>query len=197
MIAEHQPRSLPTVIVLAAGSGSRFRASGGQTHKLAAQLGERNVLEHVLAAVRASGLPWHLVAQGEGGPGMGDSIAAGVRNTANAQGWLMLPGDLALVQSASILAVAHALADADTTRVVLPFFDGKQGHPVGFARSCGDALQALGGDKGASPIVREARSQNQVLELVLDDVGIVTDIDTLDDLQHAQALLQSRNSPPD
>ncbi|MEG0224963.1 MAG: nucleotidyltransferase family protein, partial [Comamonas sp.] len=41
----------PVVVVLAAGQGQRFRASGAQTGKLQAQLHGRSVLEHTLAAV--------------------------------------------------------------------------------------------------------------------------------------------------
>ena len=70
----------PAVLVLASGRGERFAASGGMVHKLRAALGDKTVLEHTLAAVRASGLPWHL--EDAGHPGMGDSIAAAVRATA-------------------------------------------------------------------------------------------------------------------
>nr|HRM00151.1 NTP transferase domain-containing protein [Acidovorax sp.] len=64
----------PHVLVLASGKGQRFAASGGTVHKLRAPLCGLTVLEHTLAAVRASGLPWHL--EDAGHPGMGDSIAA-------------------------------------------------------------------------------------------------------------------------
>jgi molybdenum cofactor cytidylyltransferase len=52
---------LPTVIVLAAGKGERFKASGATQDKLQSLLDGQAVREHVLAAVRASGLPWHVV----------------------------------------------------------------------------------------------------------------------------------------
>ena len=77
------------VLVLASGRGERFVASGGKGSKLQAQLAGRPVLEHTLAAVRASGLRLHV--EDAGHPGMGDSIAAGVRATADADGWLVLP----------------------------------------------------------------------------------------------------------
>ena len=75
---------LPCVLVLASGRGERFLASGGSTHKLAALLDGRPVLEHVLAAVRASGLPWHLERAAHAG--MGDSIAAAVAATSQSAG---------------------------------------------------------------------------------------------------------------
>ncbi|MDB5732286.1 MAG: hypothetical protein JWQ03_2181, partial [Variovorax sp.] len=95
---------LPVVLVLASGRGERFRASGGTLHKLQAPLAGRAVLERTLDAVRASGLPWHL--EDAGHPGMGDSIAAAVRATAEAGGWLVLPGDLPLVRSATLRQLA-------------------------------------------------------------------------------------------
>jgi CTP:molybdopterin cytidylyltransferase MocA len=78
----------PSIIVLASGRGERFVASGGQGSKLQALLGGKPVLERTLAAVRESGLPWHL--EDAGHAGMGDSIAAGVRATQDAGGWLIL-----------------------------------------------------------------------------------------------------------
>ena len=71
----------PVVIVLAAGRGERFAASGGATHKLQALLAGKRVIDHVLDAVKASGLPYHVVTADPARPGMGDSIAAGVRAT--------------------------------------------------------------------------------------------------------------------
>src|SRR5688572_6597570 len=93
----------PTVLVLASGRGERFAASGGGTHKLQALLAGKPVLQHTLDAVAASGLPWHV--EDAGHDGMGDTIAAAVRATPDAAGWLILPGDLPLVQGATLRAV--------------------------------------------------------------------------------------------
>lgn len=173
----------PVVLVLASGRGERFRASGGQGSKLQALLAGRPVLAHTLDAVRASGLPWHV--EDAGHPGMGDSIAAGVRATADAAGWLVLPGDLPLVRPQSLQAVAAALQQAS---VVVPVHEGSRGHPVGFRREHREALQALTGTEGAAAIVRA----HPPLRLELDDIGVVTDIDTLDDLARAERLLAVR-----
>ena len=180
------PLPPPTVLVLASGRGERFTASGGRVHKLQAMLGDQTVLQHTLAAVRASGLPWHL--EDIGHPGMGDSIAAAVRATADAQGWLVLPGDLPLIQTATLRQVAQALQQH---AVVVPVFQtqgGPRGHPVGFARSCREALLALKGNQGAAPVLRTFGAT----ELIVNDVGTVTDIDTLQDLERASALLAGR-----
>lgn len=176
--------SPPVVLILASGRGDRYIASGGTTHKLHARLGSKTVLQHTLDAVRSSGLPWHI--EDAGHPGMGDSIAAAVRaaqkSSPQASGWLVLPGDLPLIQSSTLLAVAHALSGAD---VVVPYYRGLRGHPVGFSACCGVELRALKGDLGASTVVRT----HQHLELHIDDVGSVTDIDTVNDLRAAECLL--------
>ncbi len=174
---------LPTVIVLASGRGERFAASGGAVHKLQAVLGHKRVLQHTLDAVIASGLPWHL--ERSGLAGMGDSIACAVHCSAQAAGWLILPGDLPLVQSATLRAVADALREHE---VVVPVYQGRRGHPVGFSARCALQLQQLKGDQGAASVVRRYAA----FELALNDLGCVTDIDTLGDLQAAERWLGAR-----
>ena len=72
------------------------------------------VREHTLAAVQASGLPWHVVEPAHTAhmdqPGMGDSIATGVCACAQAAGSLILLADLPPIQPATLRAVAGARA---------------------------------------------------------------------------------------
>ena len=179
--------SLPTVLVLASGRGARFAASGGTVHKLQADLVGKPVLQHTLDAVRASGLPWHL--EDVGHAGMGDSIAAAVRATSAAAGWLILPGDLPLVQPDTL----RQIASAAPSPVLVPVHQGQRGHPVRFAAECGPELVNLTGEKGAARVLLAYAATNSVAFLAVDDVGIVTDIDTLDDLRRAHALLADRS----
>lgn len=181
--------SAPVVIILAAGRGERFLASGATTHKLEALLGSQPVLEHVIKAVEASGLAWHLVRPEGGTRGMGESISLGVHATAGAPGWLILPADLPLIQPASLQRVAEGLKEKP---VVVPRYRQQQGHPVGFRSEYRAGLMALSGDLGAREIVRAARQQSDVMDLSLADYGIVHDIDTLADLRTAQGLRKER-----
>ena len=179
----------PTVLILASGRGERFLASGGTTHKLAASLGvgmyKKTVLQHTIDAVKASGLPYHV--EDAGHPGMGNSIAAAVRQTQHAHGWLVLPADLPLIQPGTLLRVAAALQTAD---VVQPVFeqDGEQlrGHPVGFGVVCKDKLLKLEGNKGAAGVL----IAYSAIKLIVNDVGIITDIDTVEDLAKAEEILR-------
>ncbi|MBK6651689.1 MAG: nucleotidyltransferase family protein [Betaproteobacteria bacterium] len=180
------PNQLPTVLVLASGKGARFLASGGQGHKLHALLNGKSVLERTLDAVRASGLPWHL--EDAGHPGMGDSIAAAVRATSGANGWLILPGDLPLVQPETLFAVATALKAGG---IVVPVHacatKPERGHPVGFPVQYREALLALSGDKGAVGILRQADCK----ELPVNDPGVVADVDTVEALEQLSERLRS------
>lgn len=179
---------LPVVIVLAAGRGERFAASGGAVHKLQALLAGRRVIDHVLHAVKASGLPHYVVEADASRPGMGDSIAAGVKATPDANGWLILPADLPLIRGETLLAMALAPPAA----VSVPLFEGQRGHPVRFAASCGPELLNLKGNSGAAHILRTQAANNSVAYVEVDDCGVVTDVDTLEDLRRAEALLAKR-----
>lgn len=173
----------PTVIVLAAGQGSRFKASGGLGSKLDALLQGQKVLEHVLKAVAQANLAFYLVTEAEG-PGMGDSIAQGVRMTPDASGWLILPGDLPLISANTLTQVANHLSQGAHS-VVVPFKAGQRGHPVGFRRAYFADLAQLTGEQGAAAIVKKAHARGQVLKLSVEDPGCIQDIDTLEDLQCA------------
>ena len=181
---------LPVVIVLAAGRGERFAASGGTVHKLDALLAGKRVLDHVLDAVRGSGLPYHVVRPGSPDAGMGDSIAAGVRATLDASGWLILPADLPLVRSETL----RAMALAPPCAVTVPRYQGQRGHPVRFDAACRADLLNLKGNQGAAPVLLAQAAMNSITFVDLDDAGCVTDIDTLDDLRRAEAQIVQRQN---
>lgn len=172
--------ALPTVLLLASGKGERFNASGGLGNKLQAVLAGKTVLQRTLESVQASGLRWHV--EDAGHPGMGDSIAAAVRATRDAAGWLILPADLPLIAPRTLLELAQASPLAD---VLVPVCGGQRGHPVRFSRRCGDALARLQGHAGAASVV----AQFQAVPWPVSDAGCVTDIDTLDDLIRVRAMM--------
>lgn len=173
----------PCVLILAAGAGRRFRAAGGAGHKLDALLDGRPVLAHVQDAVARSGLRWHL----ERGPhaGMGDAIAAAVRATADADGWLVLPADLPLVEPGTLRQVAEA---APPDRPARACWQGRQGHPVRFPAAWRERLLALRGEQGAAPLLRA----EGCLAVPVDDPGCVLDVDTPADLAALEALSRAR-----
>ncbi len=187
----------PVVVVLAAGRGSRFDGSG---HKLTQPLHDRSVLATTLSRVIQSGLPSVLVTTAElvdeareliaqhdivvlpsteTQRGMARSIVAGVSARADAPGWLILPADMPLVRPESLRTVAQALPGH---ACVVPYFQGRRGHPVAFSAELFSELMALTGDEGARRLLM--RYPAQAIELA--DSGILIDIDTQDDLRRAR-----------
>jgi molybdenum cofactor cytidylyltransferase len=187
----------PVVVVLAAGKGSRFAAP---SHKLAQTMGATTVLGATLARVIESQLPLVVVttaglaadaarvvatrdvlvlSEVEAARGMGHSIAAGVAERADADGWLVLPADMPLVQPATLRAVARELP---SHAVVFAQHGGRRGHPVGFSAELFSELVVLTGDEGARRLL--ARYPAHGVEV--GDPGILMDIDTVDDLAAAR-----------
>jgi molybdenum cofactor cytidylyltransferase len=197
-------------VLLAAGRGHRFRDSGGGD-KLLAQIDGRPVAcracDALVAAcdavvavlrpdtpdaladrLRSAGAT--LVVAQDADLGMGHSLAAGARAAtperpgAAAQALLVLPADLAWIRADSVRAVADA-ARADgpgevAARIVVPVLrDGRQGHPVAFGGAHAGALARLRGDRGARALL----DAHPVVRIVVDDPGILRDVDTLPDLE--------------
>lgn len=190
-------RARPAVIVLAAGKGSRFL---GADHKLAQRLGSATVLATTLRTAVSTQLPVVVVttaafadvarrsvaardvvvlpdvgAPGVEGLGMGTSIAAGVVARPDAGGWLILPGDMPMVQTATLHAVAEQL---DQHAVVYAQHHGRRGHPVGFGAELYSELAALTGDEGARRLV----ARYPAFGIEVDDPGVLIDVDTEADL---------------
>ncbi|MFM2069695.1 MAG: hypothetical protein RLZZ584_4604 [Pseudomonadota bacterium] len=191
----------PVIVVLAAGRGSRF---GGTTHKLAQPFGSASVLVATIGTALSSGLPTVVVTTAGlvstvqpvvaardivllppvGSPsreplGMGYSIATGVAARAQAPGWIILPGDMPLIRTATLHAVAQAL---EQHPVAYAQHRGRRGHPVGFSAELYSDLVKLSGDEGARRLV--ARYPAHAVEV--DDPGVLIDVDTPEDLVQAR-----------
>lgn len=196
-------RGSPVLVILAAGQGRRFAGPG---HKLEQPLGQSTVLGRTLATAIASRLRLIVVCTESLAPvvrrsvaardvvvlsrdaaaqGMGRSIAAGVNAAADAPGWLILPGDMPLLKVETLRAVA---AQLQHDPVVFAQHRGQRGHPVGFSAELYSELIALEGDEGARRLLARYAAQ----PVVVDDPGVLLDVDTADDLAKAQA----RDSQP-
>lgn len=186
-------RIRPTIIVPAAGRGSRF---GGPLHKLEQPFEGGTVLGATLRRAIETQLPVLVVttaalaplvarqlatrdilvlSSGEAARGMGYTIAAGVAERSGAPGWIVLPGDMPLVRPGTLLAVATAL---EQHPVVYAQYLGRRGHPVAFAAELYSELILLDADDGARRVVARYPSHGQDV----DDPGVLLDVDTAADL---------------
>ena len=113
---------------------------------------------------------------------MADSLSAVVRYAAqfneSSAGFVIALADMPYIKPHTIKAIAHALNAGAT--IVAPVYQGKRGHPVGFSANLRNELELLTGDEGARSILKRHADQINLLEC--NDCGILTDIDTPEDL---------------
>jgi molybdenum cofactor cytidylyltransferase len=177
-------------VLLAAGAGTRFGGRkllhplpGGTSIGLAALRNLRSALPRVVAVVRPGDDELRQLLARERVPviecaqacrGMGHSLAAGVAAEIDADGWVIALGDMPHVHPDTIRAVAQAVERG--AELVVPVFAGQRGHPVGFGGRFRDHLLALSGDAGARAVLTKHASA--VLQLEVNDPGVVQDVDT-------------------
>jgi molybdenum cofactor cytidylyltransferase len=183
-------------ILLAAGRGKRFDPSGLQNKLLQPLPGgdvvvaasARNMLAalpRVLAVVRpgddkvaallgALGCEVRVCADAD--LGMGESLTTAIEHTKGAEGWLIGLGDMPHVKPDTMRALIATIERG--ARIAAPVYEGRRGNPVAFSSFHLPLLLALEGDQGARAILKS----HAVSELVVDDVGVVRDIDTPGDL---------------
>ncbi len=190
-------------VVLAAGASERM----GGPNKLLMDLGGRSVLARTLNAVISGPFDEVVVVTGRDADmvktialaagartvhnaafsgGMGGSIAAGVGVLHAWNVVAIVPGDLPLLRTATIEAVLEA---AGPDRIARPVVEGQPGHPVVFGNRFGPELLVLRGDDGARPLLR--RHAARVTLVGCDDLGAVSDADTLAELHALQRCLSS------
>ena len=70
--------------------------------------------------------------------------------------------------------------NADSAPIIVPTMDGSYGHPVGFDHPYFAEIAELTGDTGAKPVVQ--KHQDKIIEVPVDDPGILQDVDIPEDL---------------
>src|SRR5882672_9252090 len=187
-------------ILLAAGSAKRFGANkllqtlppgtpdAGMPIRLAAAKHLIGALPDSIAVLRPRAQKLGKLLRDAGcntvvcrnaGEGMGTSLAAGVRATPDADGWIVALADMPFIRPETIRAVTKALQDG--AAIAAPSFRGERGHPVGFARRFFKELSSLHGDDGARQLLGQHPESLTLHEV--DDPGVVRDIDKPSDLE--------------
>ena len=185
-----------TGILLAAGLGTRFDPSGLH-NKLLATLPDGTpivfqsarrllaVCAEVITVVRPGAekladvlneAGCNVIFSVDAERGMGATLAAAVRATSEADGWLVALGDMPWIEASSYEAVARALDGGEA--LVAPFHRGKRGHPVGFGIAHREMLATLDGDAGARAIF----TTHKPFIVEVDDANVLRDVDLPSDL---------------
>jgi CTP:molybdopterin cytidylyltransferase MocA len=141
------------------------------------------VLGHEAERVRAlCPLPAHarFVSNPRWPEGMLSSVLAGlaVADSDAADAVLVHPVDSPWVESATVGAVVAALEKGAT--VAVPSFEGRRGHPAGFARAVWPALRAAPAERGLRAILHD---HPEWVTHVAGGPGCLADVDTPADLE--------------
>ena len=190
-------------VIVAAGRSSRFDAGNTPSgNKLLAAMGGKPVIAYVTEAVLAAGLDdVVLVTAPNGGEireaagtdvraiindrpaeGLSSSIQAGLRHLdPETRGALIVLADMPRIPSTLIAKLCAAFAACGGSKIVFPqTAAGQRGNPVLWPRALFPELMQLSGDVGGKALL--AKHPTLLLAVVLDDAGILLDIDTTADL---------------
>ncbi|MFZ6815809.1 nucleotidyltransferase family protein [Undibacterium sp. Rencai35W] len=108
--------------------------------------------------------------------GMAASLVYGLQQSLDYQGWVIALADMPYVQPSTICQLLYALESGADIAVLC--YQGKRGNPVAFSRTHLAELLLLSGDQGARDLLR----RYPVVEIDVDDPGILQDIDRPEDL---------------
>ena len=191
-------------VILAAGESKRY----GPENKLLVELDGVAVLERVVRCIVHCGVSKVYLVTGEdhdtvvsllskyeidfvNNPdwksGMGTSLAKGIKEIGprDFSGIMVCLGDLPYLELGSVKRILDRFNELDESRITIPVYEGRRGHPVIFPVSYLDSLVKLEGDEGARSIIRQA---SEYLELVpVESEGVVRDLDWPDDLVNPES----------
>ena len=201
-----RPAHAPKVaaVILAAGRSTRM----GARNKLLAPVDGRPMVAHVAAhvgasraeatvavvgheaeAVRAALAPFGpitVVDNPDHAAGLSTSLKAGIAAVADdMDAALVCLGDMPRVRTATLDTLIAALSPDDDRLICVPTFQGKRGNPVLWHRRFFPDLMAVTGDKGAKELID--RHSDALVEVAVDDPGILLDVDTQAALERLDA----------
>lgn len=181
-------------LVLAAGRGMRM----GGRNKMTSRLRDKPLVRHAVEAALASAARPVIVVTGheadqvrsalagldvtfthnpDFAAGLSTSLKAGLKAVpAEADGAVVLLGDMPMVEGEHIDRLIAAFSPADERAIVVPMRAGKRGNPVLWGRAFFGELMALEGDIGARAVI--GKNAELVAEVALETEAILTDVDT-------------------
>ena len=190
-------------VLPAGGKSKRMRRP-----KLALPLGERTVLEHVLAALRQAAVEHILVvirphvaelgalAESAGASvcslatpcsGMRGAVEYGLRwleqrfQPRPEATWLLVPGDHPALDASVVPQLESAYAAQSRFSIAIPTYKGRRGHPTLFSWKHVAAIRAHPAELRLNSYVRQHAAET--LEVPVDSAGVLWDMDTPEDYE--------------
>lgn len=182
-------------ILLAAGIGQRFGGDkllyplpDGTPMAVPAAINLRAACPDTIAVLRPhqdalasllTAVGCEIVVCPDAGGGMGHSLAAGVRATSDASGWVVALADMPFIAATSYQSVVSRLRLGASLAACA--YQQQRGHPVGFSRVWLNQLTAMTGDQGGKSILE--KHQHDLVLCQVEDPGVLRDIDRPEDLK--------------
>jgi len=190
-------------LIPAAGSSSRMGRP-----KLALPLGDRTILEHVIAALRQAEIEHILVVVGAHVAELADlaesagayvciieALPTGMRGTVEhglrwleerfeprpEDTWLLTPADHPALDASVVTRLQAVYAAEVQFSIVLPTYKGRRGHPTLFAWEHVAAIRAWPAELGLNSYVRQHISET--LEVAVNSASVLWDMDTPEDYE--------------
>ncbi|MFK7990689.1 MAG: NTP transferase domain-containing protein [Sandaracinaceae bacterium] len=119
--------------------------------------------------------------------GMSTSIQRGITALERrVDGAFVLLGDMPYVRAEHLVRLRAAFDPAAARLICVPVRDRKQGNPVLFSARVFPEMATLDGDCGAKSLLAEHR--DVVVEVPIDDEGVMLDLDTPDAVSQARQI---------
>jgi len=113
--------------------------------------------------------------------GMAHSLANAIHQVKNWNAAAILLGDMPFLKQETIGLLLTSYSQSEGQQpIVIPTKDGTHGHPVIFHHRYFADIEKLEGDTGARAVIQA--NLDKVIEVPVDDEGIVRDIDTPEDI---------------
>ena len=191
------------VILLAAGRGLRFDPRHSKMladfagRPLVRQAAETAIASrayrtivvtgHARAKVEAAlaDLPLELVHNRDHASGLASSLRVGLSAAGDAMGALILLGDMPKVSAETLDRLIALFEGAGAgCPAVVPLYRGRRGNPVLLGEALFASVARLSGDEGARRLLQSTAG---VVEVPVDDPGVLADVDTPSDLERLLA----------
>jgi molybdenum cofactor cytidylyltransferase len=176
--------------------------------KLSLPLGDRSILEHVIAALRTGGADQVVVVIGphvpelaplaetagahvcllaEPTPDMRTTVEHGLQwiedhlRPAPTDAWLLSPADHPTLDAAVVRELCDSFRSDPSHSILVPVHGDRRGHPALVAWRHVEGIRALPSDRGINAYFREHTTE--VREVPVSSAGVLCDLDTPEDYE--------------